>query len=151
MSTKTLDNQRLRHAIQCIHQDRFESIKNGHTDPKKDKTFREYRSAVLGAGAFLRQCGVLQMAAFYLSKDGANSDVFKDMIHWLTQSPTTGWVFGRQHDEVDMKRLLSLSSGQVACLETEAEEILNCLKRIVEGLNKLPAPGPPQAPAGGGA
>ncbi|MDP9120146.1 MAG: type III-B CRISPR module-associated protein Cmr5 [Acidobacteriota bacterium] len=108
---------------------------------------REYRSVALGTGAQLRQSGILQLVAFWLSKNReAERLVLQDLLSWLKASPVTAAICrGRdaqdrqevgsepQHPHEVMGPLLARTSLEIAALEAEADAFFLWLKRLTEG------------------
>ena len=119
---------------------------------------KDYRGVVLNAIPFLRQCGLLQVAAYWYSKGDDERAVLRDVLGWLVapDSARTRTVCEPRTDRGaipatgDLRHvfdpLLKRSSAEVALLEAEAEALLMWLKRLVEGRWKgLPGGAPPPA------
>lgn len=94
---------------------------------------KKYRSAALNAPAYLRQCGILQLAAFYASKEDLNP-LLEDIWEWLCQSPLTSRLLGSASREVAsiVGELANKNNTELALLEQEAEAIILWLKRLAE-------------------
>jgi len=101
----------------------------------------KYRSAALNAVPFLRQTGLLQLAAFWNAnkKDAPEHLLLGHLLKWLTVSPVTKELFPSRpvaSAESALASLLSLTSDGLALAEAEAEALLGWVKRIVEGRYK---------------
>lgn len=137
-----LDHLRARFAENIVHE-RFKDCRR-----HDDKPLKPYRSIVLNAVPFLRQCGLLQVFAFWYSKGGGegkeDKHVLHDVLSWLA-SPDSA-LTSSICDGVSPKRapvsdspeaafgpLLARTSIEIAVLEAEAEAYLTWLKRLVEG------------------
>jgi len=103
------------------------------------EALKKYRSAVNNAPAYLRQCGLLQLAAFY----GSGKDrrpVWDDLWGWLTQASTTRVLLNSASNASSLSQqidaLSALSSHELAFLEREAEAIIGWLTRLTEAKYK---------------
>ena len=102
-------------------------------------TLKEYRSVVMSAVPFLRQCGLLQVAGFYASKKGAHHAVLADVAAWLKASPLSKGLCGdlrHGNPTQTFQDLTRKSAAELSILEVEAEAILTWLKRLVEAKAK---------------
>lgn len=135
-----LDTQRAKYANDAV-QERFGDVQNAEQEGD-GVSLRQYRSVVLGAGGYLRQCGLLQLAAFWLSKRDAERAVLKDLAGWLCLSPATNAIAAGTNERSGLPdeattnvigALVERSPTELAVLEREADEILGWLKRITEG------------------
>ncbi len=125
--SERLDSERAAYAAERVKEIQKEALK-------------KYRSAVGNAPAYLRQCGLLQLAAFYGSGED-RKPVWGDLWAWLTQASTTKAFFKNGDQNKDalgdrMKVLSGFSSNQLSLLERESEEILGWLKRLTEARNQ---------------
>jgi CRISPR type III-B/RAMP module-associated protein Cmr5 len=152
MTTKNIDHARAERA----YDDAKTNIPEGD-----HKTAKRYRTVVLSAPMQLRQVGLLQLAAFWLSKKEEERKVLGNILSWLKQSETAREVLVERPDrpairvsanrlhEV-MEPLLMRNSSEIALLEAEAEAYLGWLKRLTEGRYKmLYKSGDKTQPAGG--
>jgi CRISPR/Cas system CMR-associated protein Cmr5 small subunit len=123
-SSGRLDSERAAYAAERINQGSMTG-----------ETLKKYRSAVNNAPAYLRQCGLLQLAAFYGSGEN-RKPVWDDLWAWLTRASTTTALLNAVRNHLSlgdqMKALSGLSSQELALLERESEEILGWLKRLTE-------------------
>lgn len=136
-----LDHERARHADRCA------ATQMDKETAAPGTSFKDYRSVALKSIAQVRQEGLLQLAAFWVSKGGEECVIFRDLMDWLGKSPRTSVVFPTGVREVDnanlaarayelLSALTGRSSAEIALLEDEAELYLGWLKRLVEGRNK---------------
>ncbi len=132
-----LDRERGQHAARRILDTRFP-----HFDAAAKKALKEYRSVVLGAVPYLRQAGLLQLAAFWLGKRDVERQVLEDLLLWLSTSRVTSNVCTQRNglpthaEPASLQWLLGCSAQEIALLEAEAEAYLGWLKRVAEGLWK---------------
>jgi CRISPR type III-B/RAMP module-associated protein Cmr5 len=101
-------------------------------------TLGDYLSVVQGAVPFLRQCGLLQLAAFYASKKNQHHAVLTDLAAWLRESPLTSGFCTALNDTpaAIVAQLTNLEPSLLPLLEAEAEAILVWLKRLAEAKAK---------------
>jgi len=127
-SSGRLDTERAAYAAEKVNRDSM-----------KGEKLKKYRSAVNNAPAYLRQCGLLQLAAFYGSGEN-RKPVWDDLWGWLTRASTTKALLNAQQVGgsliAQMKALSGLSSQKLTLLERESEEILGWLKRLTEAKYK---------------
>jgi len=132
-----LDQECGRHAAERILDTRFPNF----SDDAKN-ALKNYRSVVMGAGSYIRQAGLLQLAAFWLSKREVEHQVLEDALLWLRRSQVTQGVCNQRDglptgaEPASLQWLLGCSAQEIALLEAEAEAYLGWLKRVVEGLWK---------------
>jgi CRISPR type III-B/RAMP module-associated protein Cmr5 len=133
----TLEHCRARFASRVVNR-RF-----GATRDASDKKLRSYRSTVLGAVPMLRESGLLQVFAFWYSKEDKRP-VLEDVLEWLASAENrrTAALCAAQRDrsavvagnlDAGYRALLERNSRQLAVIEDEAEAVLGWLKRLVEG------------------
>ena len=142
-----LDHERAVYAAKRVLEARFPQARSIQHKDERDGgfTLEAYRSLLLGAGVMLRQCGLLQWAAFYLSKKPEHWAVLEDVFGWLRECAVTRPLTGAgdsvpalphpiNHDL--LPALIARSSRALWVFEAEAQEILHWFKRVVEGLYK---------------
>lgn len=138
----SLDHERGRHAAQRVLQHRFteQAFKDDREGTKKE--LKNYRSVIMGAGTYIRQAGLLQLAAFWLGKRDVERHVLEDVLRWLRESRATHGICAERDglpagaSPASLEWLLGCSAQEIALLESEAEAYLGWLKRITEGLWK---------------
>jgi CRISPR/Cas system CMR-associated protein Cmr5 small subunit len=140
MAMNNLDHRRAGHAYQ-------QAVKN-IPEGAKEKAKR-YRTVVLSAPAQLRQVGILQLAAFWLTKKDEEKAVLENVLSWLQSCERTRQLLrsdatGRPALDLNSKRLhevmnplLARNSTEIALLEAESEAYLGWLKRLTEGRYKM--------------
>jgi CRISPR type III-B/RAMP module-associated protein Cmr5 len=145
MPENDIDFLRARYAIDTVKR-RYGSAKSINAKDSKNYPLREYRSIALSAGSFIRQCGLLQVFAFYHSKQGTETALMNDLVRWLasTDSAFTYSICADalQRDPICSKddttkilqALVQRDSQEIALLEEEAEAVLLWIKRVVEGI-----------------
>lgn len=118
-----------------------------------DVTLRQYRSVISGAATFVRQCGIVQVAAFWCSKKEAEDAALADVLAWLSHAdnaitrplcvaadrrrPIDGDVTPR----VDaIQALLQRSADELRRLDAESVAIIAWLSRFAEGRYKAVEP-----------
>ena len=137
-----LDHERGKHAAQRVLQERFSEAEFENHREETKKKLKNYRSVVMGAGTYIRQAGLLQLAAFWLGKRDVEREVLEDVLLWLQESRVTGAICSRRNgcptnaSPASLEWLLGCSAQEVVLLEAEAERYLGWLKRVTEGLWK---------------
>lgn len=147
---QSLEHERAREAAEAVEK-RFGSLTVRSEDMKKCRTI------LRGSSVALRQIGLLQLIAFWLSKVARREDGSQDNSHaWviaqlmrrLTDAPVTQTICRAQDGERQVRPvgndpgkpmailppLTERTATQLAILEAEAEAYLAWLDRITEGL-----------------
>jgi len=100
---------------------------------------RPFRSVSLSAAVMLRQVGLLQLEAFWRTKDRAEPLVLEDLFRWLAGCPMTQMIFRATRERAaievtnPMKGLLLRTSDEISMLEAEGLAYLTWHKRFTEG------------------
>lgn len=139
-----LDHERAKEAGERLHA--------AFKGARSQKDLKGYRTVALQAPVYLRQVGLIQLVAFWLSKKGAEVEVLKHLLGWLERAPSTKEIcaqkteqqgrntlvtrrplkYSARFDEI-AGPLLARTAEDVAILEAEAEAFLGWIKRLVEG------------------
>ena len=114
----------------------------------------KYRSVVLSAGVYLRECGLLQLVAFWLSKAkndtkgqsaAAETAVLEDLVSWLVECEVTRGLCTASDERTavtarpvpeQLCALVERSALHLSLLERESLAMIGWLKRVAEGLYK---------------
>lgn len=135
MTADTLDHQRAREANEDIPERFKDSF-----DEKRFNELKKIRSVLLSSVAELRQVGLLQLTAFWMSKNESEHRFALDCLRkWFAHEdcPVKPLLEGpyNQFDQL-FKALLESNTQTVSLFEAEAEAYLEWLRRLIEGLYK---------------
>lgn len=135
---ENLDQQRAQEAQSRISS-RFADVRF-----QGDPRLKQYRTVVKASVVQIREMGLLQTAAFWLSKvkndRAAEKQVLHDLIRWLSKAPLTKRQAASllENDDLSrafLSRLFGKKYKDVILMEAEAIVYLAWLKRLTEALN----------------
>ena len=144
----TLDHLRAKAAAKAIYRngDGIDCELKRALDRGDYKPLKRYRSVICNAPTYVRQVGLLQALAFWMSKDRfAEPLVVQHLIEWLSSDgpehtkricEVKPAIEYKTNDRMSfVEPLLERTSTQIAVLEAEAEVYLGWLGRIIEGIH----------------
>ncbi len=160
MSFHTLDHLRAKAAN--------EALSRLVINPRSQQCLKRHRTVLRGAALYVRQVGLLQALAFWLSKKGEECNVANQLMYWLETGPdhTRSICSARSAQSAQGSQpavaardavqgvnyavvapLLQRTSTEIAILEADAAALLDWLSRLTEGLHQsLPKSPPGETP-----